>query len=189
MEQVRPNTAHVIYVQAVNSKGAGPISASLTVKTLEDVPEEAPLNVACVSLNSQSLQITWQPPRLQFRNGLIRGYRVFYKRLGDVRLDGADGHQVSSSQTTSELTLFLSNLQKFSNYSVKVFEIDFIRVLIYEHLNDICSFWPISKSLFSLLTISKKKNFIGFPSTFNRPSTRILFSLLSERPFSFCFFV
>ena len=166
MEQVRPNTAHVIYVQAVNSKGAGPISASLTVKTLEDVPEEAPLNVACVSLNSQSLQITWQPPRLQFRNGLIRGYRVFYKRLGDVRLDGADGHQVSSSQTTSELTLFLSNLQKFSNYSVKVFEIDFIRVLIYEHLNDTCSFWPISKSLSSLLTISRKEIFYRFSINF-----------------------
>ena len=121
VEQVRPNTGHIIYVQAVNSKGAGPTSASLTVKTLEDVPEEAPLNVACVSLNSQSLQITWQPPRLQFRNGLIRGYRVFYKRLGDIRLDGVDAHEVSSSQTTSELTLFLSNLQKYSNYSVQVF--------------------------------------------------------------------
>ena len=74
------------------------------------------MNVACVSLNSQSLLITWQPPRADGRNGIIRyGYRVFYELMASD--DPAEDQQ----ETTTELTVFLSNLQKFSNNSVQVF--------------------------------------------------------------------
>lgn len=116
---LRPNTNHVVYIQAVNSQGSGPPNPSISVKTSEDVPEEAPLNVACVAISSQSLQITWQPPRQEYRNGLIRGYRVFYELLGDL-LWLVDQPETGSSQTTTELTVFLSNLLKFSNYSIQV---------------------------------------------------------------------
>lgn len=40
----------MVSVQAVNSRGKGPASEGLTARTLEDVPEEAPTNVACVAL-------------------------------------------------------------------------------------------------------------------------------------------
>ena len=74
------------------------------------------MNVACVSFNSQSLLITWQPPRVDGRNGTIRyGYRVFYELMASD--DPAEDQQ----ETTTELTVFLSNLQKFSNNSVQVF--------------------------------------------------------------------
>lgn len=128
---LRPNTNHVVYIQAVNSQGSGPPSPSLTIRTAEDVPEEEPLNVACVALSSQSLQITWQPPRLEARNGIIRGYRVSYEPV-DVSVDGlqliqlldSSGDQQMASAgmqlTTSELTIFLSNLRKYSNYSIQV---------------------------------------------------------------------
>ena len=55
---LRPNTNYMAYVQAVNNQGTGPASPSVSVKTSESVPEEPPLNVACVSFSSQSLQIT-----------------------------------------------------------------------------------------------------------------------------------
>ena len=122
---LRPNTNHVVYVQAVNGQGSGPASPSLTVRTAEDVPDEGPLNVACVSLSPQSLQITWQPPRPDHRNGLIRGYKVFYEPAEDSEnvLALLDHHQEAAAgqqQTTSELTLFLSSLAKFSDYRVQV---------------------------------------------------------------------
>ena len=120
---LRPNTMYHVYVQAVNSQGAGPPSSpSLSVKTSEDAPEDPPMNVACVALNSQSLQITWQPPQADRRNGIIRGYRVFYELTGD---DPAEDQQTTT--TTTELTVFLSNLQKFSNYSVQVFSCPSVR--------------------------------------------------------------
>ncbi|EFX83213.1 hypothetical protein DAPPUDRAFT_48415, partial [Daphnia pulex] len=123
---LRPNTNYMAYVQAVNNQGTGPASPSVSVKTGESAPEEAPLNVACVSLSSQSLQITWQPPRPEFRNGLLRGYRIFYEPLNEFLLflsgtpEQTDLGQAGSSQTTTELTVFLSGLQKFSNYSIQV---------------------------------------------------------------------
>ncbi len=120
---LRPNTNYMAYVQAVNNQGTGPASPSVSVKTSESVPEEAPLNVACVSLSSQSLQITWQPPRPEFRNGLLRGYRIFYEPLNEFLFLSAPEQtdlQAGSSQTTTELTVFLSGLEKFSNYSVQV---------------------------------------------------------------------
>ena len=113
---LRANTNYMAYVQAVNNQGTGPASPSVSVKTSELVPEEPPLNVACVSLSSQSLQITWQPPRPEFRNGLLRGYKIFYEPLNEFLLDKTAG----SSQTTTELTVFLSGLEKFSNYSIQV---------------------------------------------------------------------
>ncbi|KAI9556414.1 hypothetical protein GHT06_016202 [Daphnia sinensis] len=120
---LRPNTNYHAYIQAVNNQGTGPASPSVSVKTSEAPPEEPPLNVACVSLNSQSLQITWQPPRPDFRNGLLRGYRIFYEPLSEfLYLSSPDQSdlQTGSSQTTTELTVFLSGLQKFSNYSIQV---------------------------------------------------------------------
>lgn len=133
---LRPNTNYLVYVQAINSQGTGPACQSVSVKTSEDAPEEAPLNVACVALNSQSLQITWQPPRSDYRNGIVRGYRVFYEPLNDLILLSNDptNEQISSSQTTAEMTVFLSNLQKFSNYSIQVciyiFEYTFYLLLL-----------------------------------------------------------
>lgn len=118
---LRPNMNYLVYVQAVNSQGTGPPSPSVSVKTNEDVPEEAPLNVACVALSSQSLQITWQPPRPDYRNGLVRGYRVFYEPLSELLFMSPDQVDLAShSQTTTELTMFLSTLQKFANYTVQV---------------------------------------------------------------------
>ncbi|XP_045031535.1 Down syndrome cell adhesion molecule-like protein Dscam2 isoform X5 [Daphnia magna] len=123
MAGLRPNTNYHAYVQAVNNQGSGPASPSVSVKTSEAPPEEPPLNVACVSLNSQSLQITWQPPPADYRNGLLRGYRIFYEPLSELLyLSSPDQSdlQTGSSQTTTELTVFLSGLQKFANYSIQV---------------------------------------------------------------------
>ena len=89
----------------------------MSIRTLEDIPEEEPGNVACVALNSQSLQITWQPPSPERRNGALRGYRIFYEHV-DHDLTTLD--RETASKTTSELTLLLSGLQKFTNYSVQV---------------------------------------------------------------------
>ena len=132
--ELRPDTSHVIYIQAVNNRGKGPPSSPpLTVRTAEDVPEAAPSNVACVALSSRSLQITWQPPPVHQRNGIIRGYNVLYQQLlteddllNDLLTDATAAGMESGVQplpqttNTAELTVFLSNLLKFSNYSIQV---------------------------------------------------------------------
>jgi hypothetical protein len=49
------------------------------------VPDGAPEKVHCVSLTSSSVQVSWHPPEVHLRNGVVKGYKVicdfFHKTL------------------------------------------------------------------------------------------------------------
>ena len=56
--------------------------AKLTRFFLVDiVPSSHPDNVQCFAVSSRALYITWTPPRLEDRNGLLVEYGVFYRPL------------------------------------------------------------------------------------------------------------
>jgi len=42
------------------------------------VPDGAPEKVHCVSLTSSSVQVSWHPPEVHLRNGVVKGYKVIY---------------------------------------------------------------------------------------------------------------
>lgn len=47
------------------------------------VPTLPPEQVACSALTSQSLQVWWEPPPAEGRNGLVQGYKVSYQPAED----------------------------------------------------------------------------------------------------------
>ncbi|KAE8748711.1 hypothetical protein FOCC_FOCC004514 [Frankliniella occidentalis] len=109
-------TRYSIVVQAVNVVGAGPMSDSISVSTLEDVPSSPPEEVRCSSLTSQSLQVSWQPPPSAQVNGVLQGYTVHYESvLPDQRHPDAQ----DTAKTTALLTVLL-DLRKATNHSVTV---------------------------------------------------------------------
>lgn len=81
------------------------------------VPSMPPENVRCAPLTSQSLQISWQPPPSHHTNGLLQGYKVNFEFMSDI-LSGMNDD--IDSRKTTDLTLVLSGLKKFTNYSVQV---------------------------------------------------------------------
>lgn len=81
------------------------------------VPSLPPENVRCAPLTSQSLQISWQPPPIDHTNGLLQGYKANFEYMSDELGSGNDG---IDSRTTTDLTIVLSNLKKFTNYSIQV---------------------------------------------------------------------
>ncbi|XP_068083883.1 cell adhesion molecule Dscam1 [Anabrus simplex] len=108
-------TTYSVVVQAYNSRGAGPSSEPITVRTLEDVPSLPPENVQCTALTSQSLQVTWEPPPLEGRNGIIQGYKVSHQP--------AEEWYESNDQETKVTTSFkttIPGLYKYTNYSISV---------------------------------------------------------------------
>lgn len=68
-------------------------------------------------MTSQSLQISWQPPSSQHTNGLLQGYKVNYEYIPDIIGPGGDE---MDTKKTSDLTIVLSGLKKFTNYSIQV---------------------------------------------------------------------
>lgn len=43
------------------------------------VPSQAPANLTLTSSSSTSITASWQLPSVNFRNGIIRGFKLFYK--------------------------------------------------------------------------------------------------------------
>ncbi|XP_014291200.1 cell adhesion molecule Dscam2 isoform X4 [Halyomorpha halys] len=107
-------TRYTIVVQAFNQVGHGPLSEPVSAQTLEDAPSAPPENIRCTALGSQSLQINWQSPPIQHCNGIIQGYKILYDTQ-DPEIDiGLE------TRKTSALTIILTGLQRYANYSLQV---------------------------------------------------------------------
>ncbi|XP_068620593.1 cell adhesion molecule Dscam1 [Battus philenor] len=112
---LQKHTAYAVVVQAYNSRGAGPASPPTTAITMEDVPSLPPGSLQCTALSSQSVRVTWEPPPVRGRNGVLQGYRVTYAPVTDwYGIEEAVTKQISALHTT------LSGLRRYTNYSVTV---------------------------------------------------------------------
>lgn len=105
------------------------------------MPSLPPGVLQCTALSSQSVRVTWEPPPLRGRNGVLQGYRVTYAPVTDwygkwphfpsvffvlkfwttstssVLISGSEEavtKQISGLHTT------LSGLRRYTNYSVTV---------------------------------------------------------------------
>lgn len=102
-----------VIVQAYNNVGAGPRSDEMSVRTAESIPSSGPTGVTCVSFSSQSLTISWNSLPEDNINGVLKGYRVYYKATNNKDL-------MKNEVTAQQNKLTLYGLQKNTNYSVAV---------------------------------------------------------------------
>jgi protein tyrosine phosphatase len=109
-----PYTNYNISVAASTSAGRGSFTGGLRVETQQDVPL-APRNVRGNSPNSNSLNITWDPP--SSLNGVLLTYEVHLEKSSSpfcpLLLNG-------STYNTSDVTLMLVELDIFTWYCVAV---------------------------------------------------------------------
>nr|NP_001286965.1 down syndrome cell adhesion molecule 2, isoform R [Drosophila melanogaster]AHN57990.1 down syndrome cell adhesion molecule 2, isoform R [Drosophila melanogaster] len=108
---------YTVVVQAFNQVGPGPLSEPTAAQTMEDVPSRPPEDVRCAALSSQSLQVSWQPPPIYHTNGLLQGYKLIFEPIIDDIQPSKD--EVESRKTTA-LTMVLTGLRKYTNYSIQV---------------------------------------------------------------------
>ena len=119
IEHLRPATEHVISVRGVNRFGTGPPSEALTVTTPEAPPSAPPLNLECVTVSADAVQVTWAPPAPAYHNGHLQGFRIFY-RLGGAG-DAADAFRTQSKRVGGGGDVaVLHALQPFQNYSIQI---------------------------------------------------------------------
>jgi roundabout axon guidance receptor 2 len=90
----------------------GQPSNSRTVRTLEDVPMDAPTNMEALLLNSTAVYLKWKPPPPPSLNGELYGYRVEVKANGTGSTDSINVGVVP--------TLLLGNLTAGISYTVRV---------------------------------------------------------------------
>uniref|UniRef100_A0A2I3HQ10 Fibronectin type-III domain-containing protein n=1 Tax=Nomascus leucogenys TaxID=61853 RepID=A0A2I3HQ10_NOMLE len=82
VDRLRPFTSYKLRLKATNDIGDSDFSSETeAVTTLQDVPGEPPGSVSATPHTTSSVLIQWQPPRDESLNGLLQGYRIYYREL------------------------------------------------------------------------------------------------------------
>ena len=79
------------------------------------VPSKAPADFAVNALDSTSVGASWQKPSEDSRNGIITGFKLFYKEKGS----GAP-QTVLTISSGSTLTRDVTGLEKYTEYNFEV---------------------------------------------------------------------
>ncbi|XP_064480170.1 cell adhesion molecule Dscam1-like isoform X2 [Ornithodoros turicata] len=76
LDDLSPNSAYRVEIEAVNNIGTGPPSEPLFFTTDIEAPAAKPRELKVIPINSTSLRVTWKPPVGETK---ITGYYVGYK--------------------------------------------------------------------------------------------------------------
>nr|KAF6448698.1 sidekick cell adhesion molecule 1 [Rousettus aegyptiacus] len=116
VERLRPFTSYKLRLKATNDIGDSDFSAETeAVTTLQDVPGEPPSSVSVTPHTTSSVLIQWQPPRDESLNGLLQGYRIYYREL---EYEAASATEPKMLSTPSALRTELPDLKKYRRYEV-----------------------------------------------------------------------
>lgn len=117
---LRPAKTYNLRMFATNSVGTSESSNVLTITTKEAAPEGPPLDLQLEALTPNSIKVTWKPPRLDLRNGVLRGYTINYREYDSSTRQFQRWHKLSVTTTREVESTVLSNLKPSSEYDVIV---------------------------------------------------------------------
>ncbi|XP_070560803.1 protein sidekick-2-like [Ptychodera flava] len=109
------------YVQAYTAVGGGGLSQAAFQYTEEGIPSGPPTHIQVVPMDDEpsSLQVTWQPPCLDDRNGVIRGFILHFCEAENVSTSVSCTDKNTKTQNISAVvTRQLENLKPFTHYAV-----------------------------------------------------------------------
>ncbi|KAM4892049.1 protein sidekick-1 [Sylvia borin] len=111
VESLNPFTSYKLRVKATNDIGDSDFSAETeAVTTLQDVPDEPPSSVLVTPHTTSSVLVQWQPPKVESLNGLLLGYRIYYRELD---YDTGPGTESKTIQNPSALRAELTPQSSF----------------------------------------------------------------------------
>ncbi|XP_022783170.1 uncharacterized protein LOC111323973 [Stylophora pistillata] len=108
-------TEYEFQVLAFTSVGDGPKSSVVVERTKEDVPSQPPSGFNLTATSPTSITASWQLPPEHYRNGIIRGFKLLYKKKG---ASGSGSVQHINNQTTR--TQDVTGLDKFTEYEFQI---------------------------------------------------------------------
>uniref|UniRef100_A0A2R8ME77 Sidekick cell adhesion molecule 1 n=1 Tax=Callithrix jacchus TaxID=9483 RepID=A0A2R8ME77_CALJA len=116
VERLRPFTSYKLRLKATNDIGDSDFSSETeAVTTLQDVPGEPPGSVSATPHTTSSVLIQWQPPRDESLNGLLQGYRIYYREL---EYEAGSGTEAKMLKSPIALRAELTDLKKYRRYEV-----------------------------------------------------------------------
>ncbi|XP_022805719.1 receptor-type tyrosine-protein phosphatase F-like isoform X3 [Stylophora pistillata] len=108
-------TEYDFRVLAFTSAGDGVNSSVVRKRTKEDVPSQPPNGFTLTATTSTSITASWQLPPADSRNGIITGFKLFYKKKGSL---GSPNEQLIGNKATR--TKEVTGLNKYTEYEFQI---------------------------------------------------------------------
>uniref|UniRef100_UPI00398E8C7C protein sidekick-1 isoform X2 n=1 Tax=Pristiophorus japonicus TaxID=55135 RepID=UPI00398E8C7C len=135
IERLKPYTSYQLRMMATNDIGDSAFSTETEpVTTLQDVPNEPPVILSLIPRTTTSVLVQWQPPKEEALNGILLGFRIYYRELVYENVPGFNTQPIgdpsalqteltpeSSFKTVSSSTVTefeLTQLKKYTRYEI-----------------------------------------------------------------------
>lgn len=117
---LRPSKTYNLRMFAINSVGMSDSSNVITVTTKEAAPEGPPLDMKLEPLNSNSIRVTWKPPKVDLRNGVLRSYSISYREYDPAGRQFKRWQHLSVMATREVESVILQHLKSSTMYGVLI---------------------------------------------------------------------
>ncbi|XP_076584593.1 protein sidekick-1 isoform X1 [Chaetodon auriga] len=125
VDRLKPFTSYKFRMLATNDVGDSVLSKETeAVTTLQDVPDEPPVILAVKPTTTTSVLVQWKPPSDDSVNGMLTGYRLYYRELPVNTSSVTEAEvQATKNNTTSALITTKSTFKTVSSASLTEFEL------------------------------------------------------------------
>ncbi|XP_061709196.1 cell adhesion molecule Dscam2 isoform X4 [Cydia pomonella] len=117
---LKPHTAYMIRIAAVNQIDRSAYTEPVVVKTQEEAPSEPPTNVHVTPGGPGELHAAWRPPPREAWHGELLGYTVSCTEISPGGTPVRNSTRTLTVNGWSATELSLSALRKFTRYEVRV---------------------------------------------------------------------
>ncbi|RVE76172.1 hypothetical protein OJAV_G00007620 [Oryzias javanicus] len=115
LKNLKPFSTYTFQLAAKSKNGIGAYTNEVSIGTPQTPPSAPPQDISCTSPSSTSILVSWAPPPLEFRNGIVTGYSIQYTTMeGNKTSKRIDGLTPESSP------YLLENLEKWTEYGITV---------------------------------------------------------------------
>ncbi|XP_071498430.1 receptor-type tyrosine-protein phosphatase delta-like, partial [Diadema antillarum] len=117
LDDLRPNTLYHIRLAARSETGEGASSPVISIMTEESVPSAPPMEVGATVLSSESIEVRWQPPPAEDRNGEVTGYKIQYHKVSPL---SPTTPAIVVAVDADVRSFVLDDLSKYTLYDISV---------------------------------------------------------------------
>ncbi|XP_027865586.1 Down syndrome cell adhesion molecule-like protein 1 homolog isoform X2 [Xiphophorus couchianus] len=117
---LHPAKTYNLRMFAVNNVGLSEPSNVLIFTTKEAAPEGPPVDVQLEAPSFDSIQVTWKPPKVELRNGVLRSYIVNYREFDPAAQQLPKWQQLTVTAMSEGQSIILTHRKPSTQYTVQV---------------------------------------------------------------------
>ncbi|XP_020795716.2 LOW QUALITY PROTEIN: protein sidekick-1-like [Boleophthalmus pectinirostris] len=124
IDGLKPFTSYKLRMLATNDVGDSVLSKETeAVTTLQDVPDKPPVITSVKPTTTTSVLVQWKPPSEESVNGVLTGYRLYYREISSNISTSPEARDQANATTSAAPNIAKSTFKTVSSASLTEFEL------------------------------------------------------------------